>query len=208
MSVALTSFSSLSLSLFLSLSFSLSLLLSLLLRLPLSLSPSLHLSISLFLPHLTPPQKITLQPGDILYVPRGCIHATHTKGLGTDEPSLHLTVGAELGAKEADFSVFGQAGGNGERGNGARIWKAFQEALAEKVDTDQRLRRTVPRDVIVGKEDGIDAWKEEMKKILHGVVDDMFERDDDEEEETEELVGAQRLRAELAAFREEMKLLM
>jgi ribosomal protein L16 Arg81 hydroxylase len=43
---------------------------------------------------LGPPYlEATLEPGDVLYVPRGCLHATSTSGL--EERSLHWTVGIE-----------------------------------------------------------------------------------------------------------------
>ena len=37
--------------------------------------------------------EVVLKPGDALYIPRGCLHATDTVGL--KENSLHLTVGLE-----------------------------------------------------------------------------------------------------------------
>ena len=125
--------------------------------------------------------------------------------LGTDEPSLHLTVGAEMGSKDADFSVFGQAGGNAERGNGARIWKAFQKALAKKVEEEKRLRRTVPRAFLAGRKENRNLWKDELRGILHGIVDEIFDNDGDG---NEDITGAERLRIELRKFREEMKRLM
>ena len=154
-------------------------------------------------------RKVTLEPGDVLYVPRGCIHATHTLGLGTNDPSLHLTVGAEMGSEGADFTVFGHVGGQGERGNGARIWKSFQKALAGRAEKDPRLRQTVPRALVSGKrkkdgssQDEDRAWREEIRNILHGIVDDMVNED------LEEIVGASRLRTELRKFREETKKMM
>jgi hypothetical protein len=125
--------------------------------------------------------------------------------LGTDEPSLHLTVGAEMGSKDADFTVFGQAGGNAERGNGARIWKVFQKALAKKVKEEKQLRRTVPRAFLAGQEENRNSWKDELREILHGIVDEMFDND---RKGKEEVIGSKRLRLELRKFREEMKGLM
>ena len=42
---------------------------------------------------LGPPLEYTLRPGDVLYVPRGCLHATST--LDSEDASMHLTVGVE-----------------------------------------------------------------------------------------------------------------
>ena len=36
---------------------------------------------------------VVLEAGDVLYVPRGCLHATST--LDSDSTSMHLTVGVE-----------------------------------------------------------------------------------------------------------------
>lgn len=42
-----------------------------------------------FLEYTAPEQSITLEPGDVLWLPRGWVHSPYTVG---DEPSLHLTV--------------------------------------------------------------------------------------------------------------------
>lgn len=42
-----------------------------------------------FLEFTEPVQSITLEPGDVLWLPRGWVHSPYTVG---DEPSLHLTV--------------------------------------------------------------------------------------------------------------------
>ncbi|WP_329368645.1 cupin domain-containing protein [Streptomyces sp. NBC_00669] len=42
-----------------------------------------------FLEHTPPDQSHTLEPGDVMWLPRGWVHSPYTVG---DEPSLHLTV--------------------------------------------------------------------------------------------------------------------
>jgi hypothetical protein len=42
-----------------------------------------------FLEYTEPEQSVTLEPGDVLWLPRGWVHSPYTVG---DEPSLHLTV--------------------------------------------------------------------------------------------------------------------
>lgn len=46
-----------------------------------------------------PTEHIVLEPGDILYIPRGTPHCADTRGL--DEGSIHLTIGVEI---EAQFA--------------------------------------------------------------------------------------------------------
>ncbi|MEU4233268.1 cupin domain-containing protein [Nonomuraea sp. NPDC026600] len=45
-----------------------------------------------FLEHTPPEQAFTLEPGDVLWLPRGWLHSPYTVG---EEPSLHLTVAIE-----------------------------------------------------------------------------------------------------------------
>ena len=54
---------------------------------------------------------VSLRPGDVLYVPRGCIHATDTAELPAGELSAHLTVGLEAALLPAEALAEAAAGG-------------------------------------------------------------------------------------------------
>jgi hypothetical protein len=74
---------------------------------------------------LGPPQEVRLEPGDLLYIPRGHAHEAFT----TDSASLHLTVGVNI-YRWADL---------------------LQQALANVARQDARFRESVPPGVVLGE---------------------------------------------------------
>jgi hypothetical protein len=121
-----------------------------------------------------PDLTLVLQPGDVMYLPRGALHATDTaEGAGNSCPSVHLTVGVDS-LPVRDFST-GQTlpaltvaellrtvlSGTGS-GTLPPLW---QEALHQLQD-DVELRRSAP----VGTCDE-GAWAETVREGLHKLVD-------------------------------------
>jgi|SRR5579883_138335 len=72
---------------------------------------------------LGPPREVVLEPGDLLYIPRGYAHEAFT----TSDPSLHLTVGINV-YRWADL---------------------LQETLVEMARKDSRFRASVPPGVLL-----------------------------------------------------------
>jgi hypothetical protein len=73
---------------------------------------------------LGPPREVVLEPGDLLYIPRGYAHEART----TTSPSLHLTVGVNV----------------------YRWVDVLHEALADLARSDPRFRESVPRGALMG----------------------------------------------------------
>src|SRR5579883_1762494 len=73
---------------------------------------------------LGPPREVILEPGDLLYIPRGYAHEAFT----TTGPSLHLTVGVNV----------------------YRWLDLLQEALTDVARRDARFRASVPPGLLLG----------------------------------------------------------
>ncbi len=103
---------------------------------------------------------VVLEPGDVLYVPRGCIHATATPE--GDLPSMHMTVGMETMWDVGEWKRGGGMGtekdavnhtaldclgvamtweaflGAGDVSHHNHIMEGYYTALAHKIDSDVR----------------------------------------------------------------------
>ena len=139
-----------------------------------------------------PYMDVTVRRGDVLYVPRGVLHATSTllPGETADEPSLHLTVGVDVmlnvggGQTSLDLSYFHFLGGNG-RSRVARTQPSkLQEALSQLALRRLEMRKSVDLDVLhagmqrasggaAGKPQG-GGWKERLSGLMHEVVDELI----------------------------------
>lgn len=124
---------------------------------------------------------VVLQPGDVLYVPRGCLHATATAdggGAALDtEPSLHLTVGMEAMMDKAVALTWEAALGAGVQHRHEHVVEGFYTALGQLINTDVALRRSVPASSLQegdGSHGGRE-FKAEMRRLLHRVVDEMVD---------------------------------
>ena len=76
-------------------------------------------------PHLS---EIVLEPGDVLYLPRGFIHSAVTEG---SENSLHLTLSCHRANSWADL-----------------LEAALPSALSEAIASDPKMRESLPRDCL------------------------------------------------------------
>lgn len=63
--------------------------------------------------------------------------------------------------------------GAGEFYHHEHVTEGYFTALGNLIDSDQRFRRTVPREVMMGGADR--AWEEEARGMMHAVVDEMFD---------------------------------
>jgi ribosomal protein L16 Arg81 hydroxylase len=91
---------------------------------------------------LSPPREVRLEPGGLLYLPRGYVHEAFT----SECASLHLTVGINI-YRWADL---------------------LHEALAELTRRDARFRDALPPDLLSGGElpDEIPAHARELLQVL------------------------------------------
>jgi len=112
-------------------------------------------------------------PGDVLYIPRGTLHATSTVIEGQDQtPSTHLTVGVEslndYGTSWSWDSFFGA------RGNTAGlIEKSYYNALGNLIDTDKRFRKSMPLPFLKGAKPGTvegSKWTGKATELMHAIV--------------------------------------
>ena len=125
---------------------------------------------------LSPDQKaapfmdVTLEAGDILYLPRGCIHGTSTPA--GNSPSVHLTMGMETlwdyGLSMTWESFLG-AGDNHHQ----FILENYYRALGQLTDKDLRFRESLPRAALNG--DPPATWKEGVRDRLRALVDEMVD---------------------------------
>ena len=103
---------------------------------------------------LGPPREVRLEPGDLLYIPRGFVHEAFT----SDCASLHLTVGINV-YRWADL---------------------LHEALAELTRRDERFRGSLPPGLLGGKElpgDVKERARELFEALARGArVDDAARR--------------------------------
>ena len=72
--------------------------------------------------------EIVLEPGDVLYLPRGFIHSAVTEG---SENSLHLTLSCHRANSWADL-----------------LESALPSALSEAIASDPKMRESLPRDCL------------------------------------------------------------
>ena len=102
--------------------------------------------------------EIILEPGDLMYMPRGTIHEAFCivndddeEGKGDDEASLHLTISVNQRNTFADI-----------------LEHVFSDAVADAVNTNVELRRCPPRDFFRNliRLDETDANFRSSKKLL------------------------------------------
>jgi hypothetical protein len=143
---------------------------------------------------------VVLEPGHVLYVPRGVVHATSTADLATT--SLHLTVGLEA---SFGWTVEGFVGAGAppmaEAAQGARFQAALAQALTTVANRNRALRQSITpsqlrrhqqeqagaakpdkagagaEDTQVGEEAGGEGegggWRELLASALHSAVDEL-----------------------------------
>ncbi|CBJ30378.1 expressed unknown protein [Ectocarpus siliculosus] len=110
-----------------------------------------------------PALEVVLEPGDLLYLPRGWAHQAETVG---DEASLHITVSAMQGNCWADL-----------------VEGLVPQAVASAVQANQELRSGLPRDyleymgVVHSDEEDKrrDMFKAKMRKKLGLIVEEAIE---------------------------------
>jgi lysine-specific demethylase/histidyl-hydroxylase NO66 len=92
-------------------------------------------------PHLS---EIILEPGDVLYLPRGFIHSAVTEG---SENSLHLTLSCHRANSWADL-----------------LEAALPSALSEAIASDPKMRESLPRDCLhyMGVAHSLDSSDDEI----------------------------------------------
>jgi lysine-specific demethylase/histidyl-hydroxylase NO66 len=92
-------------------------------------------------PHLS---EIVLEPGDVLYLPRGFIHSAVTEGL---QNSLHLTLSCHRANSWADL-----------------LEAALPNALSEAIASDPKMRESLPRDCLhyMGVAHSLDSSDDEI----------------------------------------------
>lgn len=95
---------------------------------------------------LGPTRDVALEPGDLLYIPRGHAHEAFT----TTSTSLHLTVGVNV----------------------YRWTDLLNEALAAMARADQRFRETIPPGLLAGgplPADAVEKFRELLRALAAGV---------------------------------------
>ena len=136
-----------------------------------------------------PYMDVVLEPGDILYVPRGCIHLTSTPPLQADQSaktsdaaawtlsSMHLTVGMEAMWDTGVSATWEAFFGAGQFFRHDHAVEAFYEALGNLIDKDLRFRQTVPQAVVAPAPADMNRqhWREEARARLHSIVDEMID---------------------------------
>ncbi len=147
---------------------------------------------------------IVLNPGDVLFVPRGCLHTTSTpppltssqktKKISSSTPvseeivlkqaSMHLTVGVEVMSDETTCFQWQAFFGSGAFFRHDHVVEGFYTALGQLVDHDKRFRKGVPTAMLYQENDDLvessnsSGWKKMAKTLMHAIVDEMFEHTD------------------------------
>lgn len=150
---------------------------------------------------------VVLSPGDVLFVPRGCVHTTSTPlpaSIDGDadlksetrptptvddilkQSSMHLTVGVEVMADVTASFQWEAFFGGGAFFRHDHVMEGFHTALGQIVDKDLRFREGVPTSMLEldeeeedkGSRSSVKEWKSTAKTLMHAVVDEMFENTD------------------------------
>ena len=153
---------------------------------------------------LSPPYlDVVVSAGDILFVPRGCLHATstpkqggegetakegnggpHTASFGdiAKDVSMHMTVGQEVMADVTGCFTWESFFGAGAFFRHEHVFEGYFQALRQLMDKDVRFRQGLPSSMIKNEEDDKVDWKEMARSMMHTVVDEMFSQTDFAEE--------------------------
>eukprot|EP00937_MAST-01D_sp_MAST-1D-sp2_P000898 g898.t1 len=148
-----------------------------------------------------PYMDVVLKAGDILYVPRGCIHATSTAD--SSETSMHLTVGVEAMWDYSMCFTWNSFLGGDEFHENPFLMDSWKQAVNTRANYDMELRKSVGVDINravasvevdpasgdakLGSQDvsGLhsvvaehSSWKDKARKLMHRVVDDLFDKTD------------------------------
>ena len=128
-----------------------------------------------------PYMDVVLQPGDVLYVPRGCFHLTSTPpGTENDEdgsslaggdvnPSFHLTVGMEALSDDALPTTWEAFFGAGRDFSHEHVVEGYFTALGNLIENNSQFREALPRALLRGDKDGKGVWKSRVREMLHQV---------------------------------------
>jgi len=127
-----------------------------------------------------PDLDVELQPGDVIYVPRGALHCTSTAH-STTEPSLSLTLTSVHSHFEWPFAfgVFaGSAQQDDERAaqwlNHARFRQQWFDASRSLAKKSLDFKRLLPHEFWFGGS----RWREDARKHLHSIVDELVDSTD------------------------------
>ena len=126
-----------------------------------------------------------LEPGDILYVPRGCLHATSTPDgeIGDEEswqrdskrgPSFHFTVGLQAMQDTGISATWEAFFGAGDVFRHEHVLEGYYTALGNLVDRDERFRQALPRDFMIGGYNR--TWENIARNMFHDLVDEMLDK--------------------------------
>ena len=136
-----------------------------------------------------PYMDVVLEPGDVLYVPRGCMHLTST-ALGDNvtsdnsgAASVHLTVGMEA-MWDLGVSLTWEAFlGAGEFFRHEHVSESYFRALGNLIDNDKRFRETLPKWFLDTDVTSVDhagsrvrAWDDELQ-TNSGFAENQAEKD-------------------------------
>ena len=151
-----------------------------------------------------PYMDVILEPGDVLYVPRGCLHLTSTVGTASSThnnkktnnnnnnnnnkneelptPSIHLTVGMEAMWDHGVSATWEAFFGAGEFFRHEHAMESYYTALGNLIDKDIRFRRTLPTSFMSEDEehklsgDGASAaFVDDVRDRMHALVDEMID---------------------------------
>ena len=93
-----------------------------------------------------PYMDVQLRAGEVLYVPRGCVHGTDTAA--SADVSVHLTVGVEAMWDYGLCFTWNSFLGGDEFFENPYLMSSWQEALARRVNYSPELRKSVDLDVL------------------------------------------------------------
>ena len=121
---------------------------------------------------------VTLDAGDVLYVPRGCIHHTSTPVAddptsADTNPSMHLTVGMEALWDTGISNTWEAMLIGGQFFRHEHHLESYYTALGNLVDKDLRFRKSIPPELMQSRDKGV--WGEHIRTMLHAIVDEMVD---------------------------------
>jgi hypothetical protein len=151
-----------------------------------------------------PYMDVILEPGDVLYVPRGCLHLTSTAGIDTEtsmkeslkkersgrrwkgellpSPSIHLTVGMEAMWDHGVSATWEAFFGAGEFFHHEHAIESYYTAIGNLIDKDIRFRETLPMSFMTDDEENqligegsSPEFVAQVRDRMHVLVDEMVD---------------------------------